>query len=78
MSGDIKIKPDTTIEEIVEKYPELVRPLMEYGIQCMACGEPVWGTLQENARRKGVRNLDEIVGKLNEMVSRKEQDKNEE
>ncbi len=72
MSLEGKIRPDTTIEEIVEKYPELVRPLMEYGIQCIACGEPVWGSLQENARQKGVKNLDEILQKLNQMVMQKE------
>ncbi|NOX38757.1 MAG: DUF1858 domain-containing protein [Calditrichaeota bacterium] len=75
---ELKIKPDTTIEEIVQKYPELVRPLMEYGIKCIACGEPVWGTLEENAREKGIENLDEILQKLNQLVMQKEQAEHEE
>lgn len=68
------ITPDTTIEEIVREYPELVRPLMEFGIKCIACGEPVWGTLQENADEKGIKNLDEIVVELNRIVAEKHAD----
>ena len=63
-----KITPTTTIEEIVEEYPELVRPLREYGIKCIACGEPVWGTLEENARLKGIENIEEIVLELNKLI----------
>lgn len=64
-----KIAPETSIEEIVEEYPELVRPLREFGIKCIACGEPVWGTLKENARAKGIENIDEIVAELNKRIS---------
>ena len=71
MSEIKPITPQTTIEEIVREYPELVRPLMEYGIKCIACGEPVWGTLKENADEKGVQNLDEIVVELNRIVAEK-------
>jgi len=64
-----KITPDTPIEEIVEDYPELVRPLREFGIKCIACGEPVWGTLKENAEVKGIQNVEEIVVELNKMIT---------
>jgi methionine synthase II (cobalamin-independent) len=63
-----KITPSTSIEEIVEVYPELVRPLREYGIKCIACGEPVWGTLEENARLKGIENIEEIALELNKLI----------
>lgn len=63
-----KITSDATIEEIVEDYPELVRPLREFGIKCIACGEPVWGTLKENAEAKGIKNVEEIVVELNKMI----------
>ena len=65
------IKRETTIEEIVTNYPELVRPLMEYGIKCIVCGEPIWGTLEENAEEKGIQNLDEIIEDLNRIVAQK-------
>lgn len=73
--GEAKIKKDTTIEEIVVDFPELVRPLMEYGIKCIACGEPVWGTLEENARAKGIQDLDKIVADLNRIVEEKKKEK---
>lgn len=71
MSEKNVIQKDTTIEEIVVNFPELVRPLMEYGIKCIACGEPVWGTVEENAKEKGITNLDEIINSLNEKIEKK-------
>ncbi|MBN2366479.1 MAG: DUF1858 domain-containing protein [Calditrichaeota bacterium] len=68
MNKTKKIVPDTTIEEIVREYPELIRPLREYGIKCVACGEPIWGTIEENAREKGIENLDEVIEKLNAKI----------
>jgi len=43
---------DTTIEDLVELYPDAVSFLMEYGIRCLICGEPAWGTLGEAMREK--------------------------
>jgi transcription initiation factor IIE alpha subunit len=62
------ITSDTTIEYVVSQYPELIRPLMEYGIKCVVCGEPLWGTLAENANSKGIKNLDAIIDKLNQLT----------
>jgi len=62
----------TTIEDIVTYYPGLIRPLREYGIKCIACGEPIWGTLEENAAEKGIQNLETIIEKLN-IIIRSEQ-----
>lgn len=49
----MEISKNTTIEEIVEASPGAVRYLREQGIKCIACGEPVWGTLEEAAKEKG-------------------------
>jgi methionine synthase II (cobalamin-independent) len=69
MKKQTAITPETSIEEIVEKHPELVRPLREYGIACIRCGEPIWGTLKEIASEKGIHNIDDIVQKLNTIIS---------
>lgn len=61
---------NTTIEEIVQSHPELIKILVEHGLTCIACGEPLWGTLQENASRQGITNLDEIINKLNQSLRR--------
>lgn len=59
------ITADMEIEEIIEKYPETIGPMQEMGIQCMLCGEPVWGTLGEKVREKGLNNMNEILTRLN-------------
>lgn len=63
-----KITKNIFIEDLVEDYPELVAPLMDFGIVCLVCGEPAWGTLEEQAESKGVTNIDDIVNKLNELI----------
>lgn len=68
MSSENEINFGTTLEDIVINYPELIKPLREFGIKCMACGEPIWGTLAENAEEKGIKNLDYIIGRLNEII----------
>lgn len=48
----MKITKDITIEELIEEVPQSVKYLMNQGIKCIACGEPIWGTLEEAAREK--------------------------
>jgi len=60
-----KITKDTTIEEILEEFPDTVKIFMDYGIPCLVCGEPLWGTVEEAAEKYKV-NLDELLGKLND------------
>ena len=40
------------------------------GIRCIACGEPIWGTLEEAAREKGFgdQEIQEFVRELNELL----------
>ena len=47
------ISRDVSIEELVRSVPGSVRYLMEQGIKCLACGEPIWGTLESAALEKG-------------------------
>ena len=49
----MEITKDITIEELVETVPSSVKYLMEKGIKCIACGEPIWGTLEDAAKEKG-------------------------
>ena len=59
------------IEDLVRDYPEVIGPLSEMGIICIACGEPVWGTLEELVNKKELNNLDEIINKLNKIIDEK-------
>ncbi|MCB0291385.1 MAG: DUF1858 domain-containing protein [Calditrichaeota bacterium] len=65
------IDKDITIEKLVAQMPEAVRFLMKKGIRCIACGEPVWGTLSEAAREKGFDDaaIEQFVAELNEMAA---------
>jgi methionine synthase II (cobalamin-independent) len=61
-----------SIEELVEVLPASVTYLANKGIKCIACGEPIWGTLEEAAIEKGFGNgeIHEFVMELNKMHNR--------
>ena len=48
------IKKSIEIEDLVRDFPFAVKYLMDRGIKCIACGEPIWGTLEEAAKEKGI------------------------
>ncbi len=47
-----EISKDILIEDLVNDYTFSVKYLMEHGIRCIMCGEPIWGTLEEAAKEK--------------------------
>ncbi len=62
------INKEMLIEDLVNEYPRLVGPLKVEGIVCIACGEAVWGTLEAQAKDKGLDNIDEIVERMNKLL----------
>lgn len=56
------------IEDLVGQYPFSVRYLMEKGIRCIMCGEPIWGSLEEAAKEKNFNDA-EIEAFVTEMNS---------
>jgi len=68
----VKIDRSTWIEDLVRARPDAVRFLRERGIRCLACGEPIWGSVEEAARDKGLTDaqIDELVRDLNALDSR--------
>ena len=61
-----------SIEELLELLPASYTYLSRQGMKCIACGEPIWGTLEEAAIEKGfgkediegfVRDLNSMTGK---------------
>jgi methionine synthase II (cobalamin-independent) len=65
----MEITKDIYIEDLVELRVEAVRYLADRGIRCIACGEPIWGTLEEAAREKGFsdEDIEGFVRDLNTM-----------
>jgi len=52
----MQITKDIMIEDLVENVPQAVKYLMNEGIKCIECGEPIWGTLEDAAKEKGYSN----------------------
>ncbi len=67
----VEIDKEISIEDLVREYPKSVRFLMEKGVRCLACGEPIWGTLASAARDKGFtpQQIDELVSQLKQEVN---------
>ncbi|MDZ7289676.1 MAG: DUF1858 domain-containing protein [candidate division KSB1 bacterium] len=67
------ITKDLLIEDLVRELPKSVGYLMEKGIKCIACGEPIWGTLEDAAKAKGFtdEDIDAFVVELNTMRQEK-------
>lgn len=64
------IQKDILIEDLVRIYPASVKYLMEKGIKCLACGEPIWGTLAEACQENdlGDTEIEEVVRELNDLL----------
>lgn len=60
------IDPTITIEELVAQLPQAASVLRRFGIVCIQCGEPVWGTLAEVAQEKGITDLTPVLQALAE------------
>ncbi len=66
MSTNGPITKEIEIEELVDLLPDAVTYLMEKGIRCLRCGEPIWGTLEDAAKEKGFTDED-IEGFVNDL-----------
>ncbi|NOX84386.1 MAG: DUF1858 domain-containing protein [Chlorobi bacterium] len=66
-----EITKDILIEELVDNYPFSVRYLMEQGIRCIMCGEPIWGTLEEAAKEKNFsdEDIERFVSEMKKLAS---------
>lgn len=63
----MELTKDIEIEDLVNHYPYSVKYLSEKGIRCIACGEPIWGTLEEAAQEKGF-DQDQIALFVKELI----------
>lgn len=65
-----KITKNTPIEELVNEYPKSVKYLMDNGIRCIVCGEPIWGTLAEACKEKNFKDnqIEQVVEDLNRII----------
>ena len=67
------ITKEIEIEDLVNILPESVSYLMNNGIRCLRCGEPIWGTLEEASIEKGFEenDINKFVDDLNSLMKQK-------
>ena len=65
------IDKEILIEDLIDQYPQSVQFLSKKGIKCIACGEPIWGTLEDAILEKGFteEQMNELIGELNILIS---------
>lgn len=65
----VEIDKSISIEDLISIKPESVRYLMEKGIRCLRCGEPIWGTLESAAKEKGFNDteIQHFVDEINNL-----------
>lgn len=68
-----QINKDIEIEDLVQDIPESVVYLMEKGIRCLRCGEPIWGSLETAAKEKGFndKEIENFIEELNKLKRKK-------
>lgn len=69
MSTANAITKEILIEDLVRELPASINYLMEKGIRCLRCGEPIWGTLESAAIEKGFNEeqISEFINDLNKL-----------
>ena len=67
-----KITKDTTIGEIVEKYPQVVDTLTSFGVHCVGCHVSPFESLEMGFKGHGMGDakIVEAVNKLNEVIEK--------
>lgn len=75
-----KITKDTTIGEIVDKYPQVVDTLTSYGVHCVGCHVSPFESLEMGFKGHGMSDeqVNEAVIKLNEVIGKNPVDVKEE
>ncbi len=66
---ETKITRDMKIEQLVELKEEAVSFLFNKNIRCIRCGEPVWDSIEEAARKKDYseEEIDQLIEELNQL-----------
>jgi len=64
-----RISKETEIEDLLKIIPQSVSYLMEKGIRCLRCGEPIWGSIDSAAKEKGFndKEITKFVEEINNL-----------
>ncbi len=64
------ITKDSTIEEVVNQYPETMIVFMKHGLHCVGCHVSAFESIEEGAMAHGI-NVDALISDLNKVTSSK-------
>lgn len=65
------ITQNTYMEDLINDFPAVIPILVRYGVVCIECGEPVWGTLGEALDRAGIKQIEDrqtLLAELQDMT----------
>lgn len=67
----MEISKTMPIEILISEVPLSVKFLCDKGIRCIKCGEPIWGTIEEMAKEKGLTSseIDNLIVDLQKLVA---------
>lgn len=65
-----KVSADANLGEIVRRYPEAARIMVQYGLFCVGCFASAFETIAEGARAHGLskEELRDMINKINEVI----------
>ncbi len=69
-----KITKDWTIQNLLDKYPESVDILVNYGFHCIGCAMAQYETLGQGAKAHGLKGkkINDMLQELNKIIKRVE------
>lgn len=65
-----KIKKGMTLGEVVQKYPETVQVMFEYGLHCVGCHMAATETIEQGAAAHGLdkKKIGKMLEEMNKAV----------
>jgi len=65
----MKITKEMTIEEVVSKYPETIKVLMQAGLGCLGCSAARFENIEQGAQVHGI-DIDQLISDLNQIAEK--------
>ena len=63
------IKPETSIEDLIESFPQVSGFFLRFGIKCFTCSGVIWGAVGDTLRRRGIQDVETAVSDLRQYVA---------
>ena len=71
--ADNKITKDTTLGELLAKYPETASSMLKRGLHCVGCHVAAWETVEQGAKSHGMddKQIAEMIEEMNKLINEK-------